>query len=375
MANGEPYSTNLNVTWQSFDDAVLTFSVVDQCSASDEASVNILIVNPPVVIDIGEDINASCLDNTQIDVDVIDGSGNYTYQWFVADTSYATTEDIVVQSFFTVPVGVLVTDGCGSSAFDDLLYIIPDDPIVLTVHPDTAICAGTGISIWAFAEGGEDGFHYNWTSLGAFGPDQYIAPYQSNTYSVTATDICGWSASEQVFVEVQYLFSNFTVSPTDVDNQYQFFGNPSPSCPGCQYLWDFGDGNFSDEANPLHTFDGLSDYTVSLQVTNEIGCTNTAYTLINGPVILYVPNAFTPNNDGINDVFRVYGNGIMRYEITIFNRWGEKVFQSNDINQVWDGSHKGGDYYVPNDIYHYVIKVKGFDTDAFERSGHISVMW
>lgn len=373
MANGEPLTETLNTTWQSFEDAVLEFSVIDQCNANDQFTVNVLIVNPPVVLDIGEDIFASCLDNTSIDVEVVDGSGQYQYEWFVADTAFAITEDIVVQSFVTMPVGVQVTDGCGSVAYDELMYFIPDDPLVLELSPDTAICAGTSISLSAFAEGGEDGFFYQWSTLGA-GPDQYITPYQSAVYPVTATDICGASISGEVYVEVQFLFSDFTVSSLSGDNQYQFFANPAPSCPGCQYLWDFGDGNFSEEENPVHTFDGLSDYTVSLQVTNAIGCTNTAYTLIQGPIILYVPNAFTPNNDGINDVFRVNGNGIMRYNIKIFNRWGEKVFESDDIDEVWDGSHVGGEYYVPNAIYTYVIEVKGFDTDAFERVGHISVM-
>lgn len=373
FANGEPLSESLNTTWQSFDDAVLEFTVVDQCNASDEFAVNVFIVNPPVVLDIGEDIFASCLDNTVIDVDVVEGSGQYEYEWFVADTAFATTEDIVVQSFVTIPVGVQVTDGCGSVDYDELMYFIPDDPLVLELHPDTAICAGTSISLTAFAEGGEDGFFYQWETLGA-GPEQYITPYQSATYPVTATDICGASISGEIFVEVQFLFSDFTVSSLSNENQYQFFANPAPSCPGCEYLWDFGDGTFSDEENPIHTFDGLSDYTVSLQVTNAIGCTNTAYTLIQGPIILYVPNAFTPNNDGINDVFQVKGNGIMRFNIKIFNRWGEKVYESDDIDEFWDGSHAGGEYYVPNDIYTYVIEVKGFDTDAIERVGHISVM-
>lgn len=373
LANGEPLAETLNTTWQSFEDAVLQFTVVDQCSASDQFSVDVFIVNPPVEIEIGEDIFASCLDNTAIDVEIIAGSGQYQYEWFVADTAYAITEDIVVQSFLTIPVGVQVTDGCGSSAYDELMYFIPDDPLVLELSADTAICAGTGITISAFAEGGEDGFFYQWSTLGA-GPDQYITPYQSAVYPVTATDICGASISGEIYVEVQYLFSDFTVTTLEGDNQYQFFANPAPSCPGCQYLWDFGDGSVSDEANPVHTFDGLSDYTVSLQVTNAIGCTNTAFTLIQGPIILYVPNAFTPNNDGINDVFQVKGNGIMRYNIKIYNRWGEKVFESNDIDEVWDGSHVGGEYYVPNDIYTYVIEVKGFDTDATEHVGHISVM-
>ena len=59
------------------------------------------------------------------------------------------------------------------------------------------------------------------------------------------------------------------------------------------------------------------------------------------PVNLYVPNAFTPNSDGTNDTFGAKGDGIIEFNIQIFNRWGELVFESNDINKVWDGIYKG----------------------------------
>lgn len=372
--NGAPYATTANINFQSFDDAVVELSVVDQCGATDAFALDVFIVNPPLIVDLGEDLFASCLDNTEIAVEIVSGSDGYEYEWFVDGVSVGIDETAIVQSFFTVPVLVSVTDGCGGAASDELIYNIPDIPLTLTLSADTAICAGDAITISALATGGEEGFFYEWNSLGAFGPNQFIAPYESAAYPITATDICGKTISGDVFVEVQYLFSNFTVSATETENQYQFFGAPSPECDECIYAWDFGDGSTSDEANPLHTFDGLSDYEVSLQVTNAIGCTDIAYTLINGPVLLYIPNAFTPNNDGINDVFRITGSSIQRFEIIIFNRWGEKVYESTDINQVWDGSHEGGNYYVPNDIYQYVVKVKGFDTDAFERTGTISVM-
>ncbi|MGF1565680.1 MAG: choice-of-anchor L domain-containing protein [Flavobacteriales bacterium] len=372
--NGAPFATTANINFQSFDDAVVQLSVVDQCGATDAFALDVFIVNPPLIVDLGEDLFASCLDNTEIDVEIVSGAGGYEYEWFVDGVSVGTDPTAEVQSFFTVPVLVSVTDGCGGAASDELIYNIPDIPLTLTLSADTAICAGDAITISALATGGEEGFFYEWNSLGAFGPNQFIAPYESAVYPITATDICGKTISGDVFVEVQYLFSNFTVSATETENQYQFFGAPSPECDECIYAWDFGDGSASDEANPLHTFDGLSDYQVSLQVTNAIGCTDIAYTLINGPVLLYIPNAFTPNNDGINDVFRITGSSIQRFEIIIFNRWGEKVYESTDINQVWDGSHEGGNYYVPNDIYQYVVKVKGFDTDAFERSGTVSVM-
>ncbi len=124
----------------------------------------------------------------------------------------------------------------------------------------------------------------------------------------------------------------------------------------------------------MHEYDGLGEYIASLTVTSDIGCTDSAYTLIHAPILLYVPNAFTPNNDGINDVFKVIGDQISRFEITIFDRWGDIVYASNNLDEVWTGSNNLSDHYVEDGLYTYVINVKGYNTDAFEKVGNINVM-
>jgi gliding motility-associated-like protein len=372
-ATGNNVSNITPLNFQSFQDALISLTVTDGCGATDTQNTVINIVNPALEIEIGEDIYASCIDNTAIAVDILSGSGGYQYEYFVADTSYAITSDIVVQSFNTIPVSVNVTDGCGGFATDELLYIIPDIPLNLVLSADTAICAGDGISISALASGGEEGFYYYWPLIGQFGPDQYVAPYSTTGYEVIATDICGHTISGTIGVEVQFLFSNFYVEDLE-DNLYQFTATPEPDCDGCIYSWYFGDGDTSDEEAPFHQYDGLGDYTASLTVTNSIGCTDSAYTNIVGPIIFYVPNAFSPNNDGINDVFRAYGSGISEFEITIFNRWGDIVFTSTNIEEFWDGSDTGGSYYVQNEVYSYILKIKGNNTDGIEQNGSISVL-
>lgn len=373
-ANGAAAGNNSpSLDYQSDIDVLVELFVSDACGAEATTTTIITIDNPPVVLAEIEDINASCVDNTQLDVDVISGSGGYQYEWMVADTSYALTEDIILQSFNTVPVSVTVSDGCGSSATTDLLYIIPDIPLELTVTADSSICAGDGMSISALATGGEDGFYYYWPQLGEYGPDQYATPYSTQTYEVIATDICGESITGDVTIDVQFLFSNFTVENLG-DNEYQFIGLPEPECEDCIFEWDFGDGETSTDVSPVHTYDGLSDYNASLTVTNMIGCTDSTYTLINSPIILYVPNTFTPNNDGINDTFRAFGQGILGFEMVIVDRWGEVVFFTDDINTPWVGDHQSGTHYVPDGVYTYKIKVKGIDTDAYERTGQVNVM-
>ena len=118
---------------------------------------------------------------------------------------------------------------------------------------------------------------------------------------------------------------------------------------------------------------------MQLEVTSSDGCSDvingviTVYELIN----LYIPSAFTPNGDGINDVFQVEGTGIdmTNFQIDIFNRWGEKVFSSNDPQQAWTGGANGSEYYVPNGVYNYYVSMNSLKTgERFDSKGHISII-
>ena len=126
--------------------------------------------------------------------------------------------------------------------------------------------------------------------------------------------------------------------------------------------------------DPFHIFDGLSQYQVELVVVHPEGCIDTAYGIIHAPPILYIPNSFTPNNDGVNDYFRVIGDQLLRFELNVFDRWGELVYHSTDITEAWNGSHMGGDYYAPNGVYIYQVKAKGFNSDAIEKQGTVTLL-
>ncbi len=111
------------------------------------------------------------------------------------------------------------------------------------------------------------------------------------------------------------------------------------------YHWTFGDGFYDSVMNPTHVFHVDDDhyYIVTLQVTSDENCSSTISKaiLITDNFNLYVPNAFTPNNDGINDVFNLYITESATYLLTIFDRWGKTIFQTEDPNEGWDGTQRG----------------------------------
>ncbi len=129
---------------------------------------------------------------------------------------------------------------------------------------------------------------------------------------------------------------------------------------------------FNPIANPIET----TDYNVV--VTDFNGCTNTAtvrVVVLNPPCIephIFLPNAFTPNNDGENDVLRLLGNNIDEMYLTIYNRWGQKVFESNDPDKGWDGTFKG-EALAP-DVYGFYLQVRCFNGDDFFKKGNIALL-
>lgn len=99
---------------------------------------------------------------------------------------------------------------------------------------------------------------------------------------------------------------------------------------GVSWFWDFGDGNHSSEQNPTHLYQNPGEYPVSLTVTDSNGCVSTisyGNYLVYSPE-LFIPNVFTPNSDGLNDLFEVVYNGKESYNLEVFDRWGKPLFRS-----------------------------------------------
>lgn len=117
--------------------------------------------------------------------------------------------------------------------------------------------------------------------------------------------------------------------------RFEFSGEGHPQ----GYYWDFGDGIEAHTASPMHAFRDTGTYAITMAALNGC-CSDTIQkeiNLIDCNTRLYIPNAFSPNGDGINDVLYAYGSGIQNYKMAIYSRWGEQVFTSNDWEKGWDG--------------------------------------
>lgn len=161
-------------------------------------------------------------------------------------------------------------------------------------------------------------------------------------------------------------------SPSDMLSPVIYFTNLTTLANN--YLWDLGDTTFTNESDPVHQYNAAGTYLVELIATNNDGCKDTATgeVIINPSFTLYVPNAFSPNNDGKNDVFLCQGSGISQFMMKIFSRWGNHVCTLHNINEPWDGTDDGK--IAQEDTYVYLIEVTDVLKQIHTVTGRVSIV-
>ncbi|WP_170226973.1 Ig-like domain-containing protein [Luteibaculum oceani] len=146
------------------------------------------------------------------------------------------------------------------------------------------------------------------------------------------------------------------------------------------WSWDFGDGNTSNEKNPVHKYQDDGVYTVKLEINKvnagEFACPASAEAevIVTSIPDLFVPNTFTPNGDGANDEWRVFGRNLDQegYSVKIFNSYGNVVFESRELDQIWDGTYEGEP--APMGTYYYTLVVFDSIGQKLVREGTINLI-
>jgi gliding motility-associated-like protein len=170
--------------------------------------------------------------------------------------------------------------------------------------------------------------------------------------------------------------AEFISAPTEMSIDQPTAQFVDASINAVMWDWDFGDHKTSIDRNPIHTYSDTGRFIITQIVINEFGCNDTTqHTVrVNPQPSLYIPNAFSPGNDNLNDVFLPKGNGIIEFSMSIFDRWGKEIFKTNSMDNGWDGRVKGSQEMVTEGTYVYKIYVK--DALQISRSyiGSISVV-
>ena len=200
-----------------------------------------------------------------------------------------------------------------------------------------------------------------------------IGSYTIKLYAFDSTS-CNTidSSSFTIFVNpipiASYIFS--PVPP--LENKPIFFTNQSFGAD--RYLWNFGDGDSSTDKNPSHLYNSTASFSVCLTAISDAGCSDDTCTNVAALIkpLLAVPNAFTPGKFGINGIVSVKGFGIKEMHWSIYNRWGQKVFESTSIKSGWDGTFKGVPQ--PMDVYTYTLDASFTDGKTVRNTGDITLL-
>ena len=202
--------------------------------------------------------------------------------------------------------------------------------------------------------------------------------------SLSCTDANGCSNNsiiQNAVIVDQTPVADFSISPANIvsPGSSVIFTADTSSANGASYEWYFDDAssgnlNTSTETNPNHVYNNTGNYCIVL-VASLNNCRDTiskCIDVLSDPKII-IPNLFTPNGDGINELFTVTAEGVTQFEIEFFDRWGESVFNSKSIDISWDGKNKSGKK-VSNGVYYYIVTYTDFKSQSKTLTGFVSLI-
>lgn len=279
------------------------------------------------------------------------GSNIKDYAWDFGDgiTSRSKTpiHSYSDDGFYNISLEVTSDMGCRDHSANPV--VINSLPLAAFTYDDTYECTSQSVEfIDESSVNGSNIVSRNWefsdgTISNEINPSHVFYTEGSNTISLTVTSSKGCMATIESTIETDFqeVKADFEVSQTEADLLEANIGFTDNSNGAQTLSWYLGDGTvINDEVNFSHVFGDTGTYTVMLVASSESGCVDSSMKMvtINEDKSLYVPTAFTPNGDGKNDVFTAYGVGVDQFIMRVFDRWGNEIFATDNIESGWNGT-------------------------------------
>jgi gliding motility-associated-like protein len=316
------------------------------------------------------------------------GSGASSYDW-TGPNAYSVLNNAspVINSSAMVNAGVYTVTGTdinGCSATSTVTAVIYPTPtagftsdvttgcVDLCVHfSDNSTITGSAIVGW----------DWNIESQNPMAGSNGTICFSNNglydvALTVTSTEGCTATSAVVNYINaVAMPVASYTYAPqviTETDPMVSFVNT---SFAATSYAWNLGDGATSLSVNVQHTYADTGIYCVNLLASNALGCVDTiTHCLVVNPVFsLYIPNSFTPNDDGLNEQFMVYGKGVKTLDAIIYDRWGEEIYHFSDILKGWPGHTQAGSY-CEMGSYVYKIYVVDVQNNDYEYHGKVNLI-
>lgn len=286
-----------------------------------------------------------------------------------------------------IPVTLTVTDsiGCTESITEDITWF-PVPPLII-IEPSTFIgCPPSEIEFVNLSSPIDDTYDIQW-SFGDGGVDTSISPiYTYNTpgtfdvsIEITSPIGCFTSQSFPNLISIDSLpIADFTFTPEKADNFEPEVQFTDQSIRAAAWEWTFGEFGSTISQNPSYVFPDTGMIPVQLVITHRFGCLDTLIQFVDvEPKITYfLPNAFTPNEDGKNEFFRGGGffRGIRDFNMKIMNRWGGIIFETQDPMEAWNGRKMNSGRLSPNGVYLVYVSYTGPRGMPNEHKGYVTLI-
>lgn len=352
----------------------VVYTIIPDICPENSTSVDFTVYPPITLQPLEATVNPVCFEEASTIVAEVAGGfeeNGITYAWSNGGPNAASNSSTYTE---TITVTLLVDDGCSTPQTENIEIEVFPRFEYLTTTSDT-LCPG------------EEGFidleitpsdTYLVTWNGDPGNPAFYDGEAGSTVEISMTDENGCNRDTSVVIPAYTEpLALFSISPEDACIPFESIGNIAfrdASSNALSGTWYFGDGNSADlipGESVGHVYENAGQYTVSLSVSNEGECTDSTSVqlCILPPDPVFVPDIFSPNDDGKNDTLYVRGLFISRLEFRVYNRWGEVVFETNSPSRGWDGQLRGVP--APSGSYYYTLSAYVGTATRVERVGEV----
>jgi gliding motility-associated-like protein len=240
-----------------------------------------------------------------------------------------------------------------------------------TFNETSTVAGGTIVNwLWDFGDGNLTYTQYpthTYDEAGNF----YVSLTVTSSYGCNMSDTLNYPV-----VVYPHPAAAFSASPNEVsiyEPNIQFYDESEGAT---LWDWDLGDFETSIMQNPYHTYPDTGTYLVTQIAINQYGCRDTVQhpVKIIGETTTFIPNAFTPDENGLNDVFAPKLYGITEFSMSVFDRWGNEIFQTNDMAEGWNGRVNNTGELVQQDVYVYKIFTRDLLHNKHNYVGRVTVV-
>lgn len=360
----------------------ITYTISGPCPATDTVIVTVLAVYNSAITN----VNPMCISAPAFNMVAASPGGT----WTGAGITNATTGtfDPATAGAGVHTITYTISGLCGT--FDTTVVTVVALPVISFTTDTTEGCDPKVISFFGTTDQPGGVFDWDFGVTTSLGDTSHLSnptyQYSTGVYTVTMTytntlGCVNDTVSTNLITIHARPIAEFTSTPNPVDiiEPTMTFNDQSISVgPITNWAWVFEPGATSILQNPTYSFAQEGLYPVELTITNVFGCKDTVehFVTVNPVYLMYAPNAFTPNGDGLNDVFMVEGEGIDPdgFEMMIFDRWGERIFRSNDLRTGWNGAKNNSGKLVQEDVYVYKIVLKDWAGKKHQYIGHVTIV-